>query len=573
MEMSHAKGVGVQDVGFLRDMSALWKDLCVNRYLLSLTCAAGLGGLLFGYDTGVISGALLYIRDDFKSVDDSKFLQEAIVSMAIAGAIIGAAVAGWVNDKFGRKIAILAADVLFLIGAVLMAIARHPSVLIVGRVFVGLGVGAASMTAPLYIAEASPARYRGALVSTNVLFITGGQFLSYAINLGFTKVPGTWRWMLGIAGLPAALQFVLMFFLPESPRWLYRNDKVEEACRILKRIYPAHEVQNEIEELKNTVEEEIKEKGSMRVTYSDLFKRKDLRLALTAGVGLQAFQQFVGINTVMYYSPSIVQMAGYASNRVALLLSLLVAGANALGTIAGMYLIERAGRRPLVISSLVGVLMALVILTAAFHVTSNDSPSISRSLSLQNSSYTCPAFLNSAGSPWDCTHCLKKQCGFCAAQTNQNLPGACLISSKTIGDFCKGQSRAWFTQGCPSHYGWFALIGLSLYILCFSPGMGPVPWAVNSEIYPLRFRGMCGGIAATANWVSNFIVSLTFLSLTNALGTSMTFLLFGGITVLALLFVILFIPETRGLSFEEVENMWKKRAGVDTPSKESPAEL
>lgn len=565
--MSHGKVA--HDANTWKDMSALWKDLWANKYLLLLTCAAGLGGLLFGYDTGVISGALLYIRDDFKAVDDSKFLQETIVSMAVAGAIFGAAVAGWVNDKFGRKVALLAADVLFFVGALSMAIAPNPSVLIVGRVFVGLGVGAASMTAPLYIAEVSPARYRGALVSTNVLFITSGQFFSYAINLAFTKAPGTWRWMLGVAGLPAVLQFVLMMFLPESPRWLYRKKNVEEACRILGNIFPAHELQSEIEELKKSVEEEIKEKGSVKVSYLELFRRKDIRLALLAGVGLQVFQQFVGINTVMYYSPSIVQMAGYASNSVALLLSMLVAGANALGTIAGMYFIERAGRRPLVTSSLVGVVMALAVLTAAFHVTSNDSPSISASLSLKNPSYTCPAYLSNLDSSWDCTHCLKAKCGFCAAAENQNLPGACLISNKTISHTCTNQSRAWFTEGCPSHYGWLALIGLALYIACFSPGMGPVPWAVNSEIYPLRFRGICGGIAATANWVSNFIVSLTFLSLTNALGVSMTFLLFGVITVLALLFVFFFVPETRGLSFEEVANMWKRRAGMDVAPKET----
>ncbi|MCO5606922.1 hypothetical protein L7F22_061113 [Adiantum nelumboides] len=493
MEMGIEKGV--HNGGILKDVSALWKDMMRNRYLLLLTCAAGLGGLLFGYDTGVISGALLYIRDDFKSVDESKFLQETIVSMAIAGAIVGAAVGGWVNDKFGRRPAILVADVLFLLGAVLMAAAWHPSVLIVGRVFVGLGVGAASMTAPLYIAEASPARYRGALVTANVLFITSGQFFSYAINLGFTKVPGTWKWMLGIAGVPAAIQFVLMVFLPESPRWLYRHEKVEEACHILRRIYSEHEVQNEIAELKHSIEEEIKEKGSVKVTYLDLFQKKDIRLALIAGVGLQVFQQFVGINTVMYYSPSIVQMAGYASNRVALMLSLLVAGANALGTIAGMYLIERAGRRPLVMSSLGGVVIALAVLTGAFHVTSNDAPAVSRSLSLQNSSYICADYLpTDVRTAWDCTTCLKSQCGFCAAQMDQNLPGACLISNKTVEKFCKEESRAWFTQG-----------------------MGPVPWAVNSEIYPLRFRGMCGGIAATANWISNFVVSFTFLSLTSAL--------------------------------------------------------
>lgn len=149
--------------------------------------------------------------------------QETIVSMAIAGAIIGAAIGGWMNDRYGRRTAILIADFLFFIGAVVMAASPGPSLLIVGRVFVGLGVGMASMTSPLYISEASPAKIRGALVSTNGFLITGGQFLSYLINLAFTKAPGPWRWMLGVAGIPALLQFILMFLLPESPRWLYRK--------------------------------------------------------------------------------------------------------------------------------------------------------------------------------------------------------------------------------------------------------------------------------------------------------------------------------------------------------------
>ncbi|MCO5556403.1 hypothetical protein L7F22_009952 [Adiantum nelumboides] len=204
MEMAISEGGGVQKI------KALWDGLKSNSYLLQLACVAGLGGLLFGYDTGVISGALLYIRKDFPSVDHNTILQETIVSMAVAGAIVGAAFGGICSDRFGRKKAILVADFLFLIGAVVMALAVAPWMLIIGRVLVGLGVGIASIASPLYIAEASPSKYRGALVSTNVFFITGGQFLSYAINAGLTKVPGTWRWMLGVAGAPAVLQFFLM---------------------------------------------------------------------------------------------------------------------------------------------------------------------------------------------------------------------------------------------------------------------------------------------------------------------------------------------------------------------------
>uniref|UniRef100_A0A1D1XZH2 Putative inositol transporter 1 n=1 Tax=Anthurium amnicola TaxID=1678845 RepID=A0A1D1XZH2_9ARAE len=158
-----------------------------NRYVLVLTVAAGIGGLLFGYDTGVISGALLYIKDDFKVVAENNFLQETIVSMALVGAIIGAAGGGWMNDAYGRKKATLLADVVFAVGSIVMSAAPDPYVLIFGRLLVGLGIGIASVTAPVYIAEASPSEIRGGLVSTNVLMITGGQFLSYLVNLAFTE--------------------------------------------------------------------------------------------------------------------------------------------------------------------------------------------------------------------------------------------------------------------------------------------------------------------------------------------------------------------------------------------------
>lgn len=164
---------------------------------------------------------LLHCTNSFLLIIIQLNFQETIVSMAIAGAIFGAAAGGWINDYYGRKKATLLADVIFILGAITMAAAPNPYVLIVGRLLIGLGVGIASVTAPVYIAEASPSEIRGSLVSTNVLMITAGQFLSYIVNLAFTQVPGTWRWMLGVAAVPAILQFVLMLFLPESPRWLF----------------------------------------------------------------------------------------------------------------------------------------------------------------------------------------------------------------------------------------------------------------------------------------------------------------------------------------------------------------
>lgn len=554
---------GVHEVdgsAFRECFSLAWR----NPYVLRLAFSAGIGGLLFGYDTGVISGALLYIRDDFPSVDKKTWLQESIVSTAVAGAIIGAAIGGWMNDRFGRKTTILVADFLFFAGAVIMASAPNPALLIVGRVFVGLGVGMASMTSPLYISEASPARIRGALVSTNGFLITGGQFLSYLINLAFTKAPGTWRWMLGVAALPALTQFILMLFLPESPRWLYRKRMEEEAEAILRKIYPANEVEGEVQALKESVEAEIQAEGSSeKINLIKLLKTKTVRRGLLAGVGLQVFQQFVGINTVMYYSPTIVQLAGFASNQTALALSLVTSGLNALGSIVSIYFIDRTGRKKLLIISLCGVVLSLGVLSAVFHETTSHSPSISRQETAHFAAYSCPAYQSASATGWDCMKCLKASspdCGFCAAAADKLYPGACLISNSTVKDLCHGENRLWYTRGCPSRFGWLALIGLALYIIFFSPGMGTVPWIVNSEIYPLRFRGVCGGIAATANWISNLIVAQSFLSLTEAIGASWTFLIFGVISVIALFFVLICVPETKGLPIEEVEKMLEHRA-------------
>ncbi|KAK9159502.1 hypothetical protein Syun_005843 [Stephania yunnanensis] len=499
-----------------------------NRYVLGLTVTAGIGGLLFGYDTGVISGALLYIRNDFEVVDKSSLLQETIVSMALVGAMLGAATGGWMNDRYGRKTATLIADVVFAIGSIVMCAAPDAYVLIVGRLLVGLGVGVASVTAPVYIAEASPSEIRGGLVGTNVLMITGGQFLSYLVNLAFTEthvktmkedeakgglaagvyscffkfcliiqVPGTWRWMLGAAAVPAVIQFFLMLCLPESPHWLYMHDDKAKAIAVLAKIYDPDRLGDEVEQLALAAEEDDRSKES--VHFLDVFKIKEIRIAFFAGAGLQAFQQFSGINTVMYYSPTIVQMAGFTSNRLALLLSLIVAAMNASGTVLGIYLIDRFGRRKLALCSLAGVILSLVVLSMAFFFHSSDSA---------------------------------------------------ICNTSFFHDFCVNGS------------GWLAIVGLTLYICFFSPGMGPVPWAVNSEIYPDAYRGICGGMSATVNWVSNLIVSQTFLTIVSAIGTAGTFLIIAGIAVLAALFVLAFVPETKGMSFDQVEKLWKERASA-----------
>ncbi|XP_075489290.1 inositol transporter 4-like [Primulina tabacum] len=548
------------------EFTECWRTAWRTPYIMKLALSAGIGGLLFGYDTGVISGALLYIREDFESVDRKTWLQETIVSMAVAGAIFGAAIGGWINDRFGRKMSILIADVLFFFGAIIMAVAPGPWMIILGRIFVGLGVGMASMTAPLYISEASPHRIRGALVSTNGLLITGGQFLSYLINLAFTHVPGTWRWMLGIAGLPALVQFILMLSLPESPRWLFRHGKEDEAKSILKKIYPAEELEDELQALKASVEQE---KQGEHPGESGIFSRLKgawgndvVRRGLYAGITVQVAQQFVGINTVMYYSPTIIQFAGFASNKTALALSLITSGLNALGSIVSMCFVDRYGRRRLMIISMIGIISCLVVLSVVFYQASASAPDISSvETAYFGANSTCRAYTEAPdSSSWGCMRCLSKDttCAFCSAPGSLYHAGACLEMNDAVRGACRADKRTWYTQGCPSNIGFLAVVLLGLYIIVYSPGMGTVPWIVNSEIYPLKYRGIGGGIAAVSNWSSNLIVSETFLTLTEHLGSARTFLLFAGFSLIGLVFIFFLVPETKGLQFEEVEKMLEK---------------
>ncbi|KAL4398044.1 hypothetical protein AHAS_Ahas01G0252500 [Arachis hypogaea] len=476
-----------------QEFTEFWKRATSSPYIMRLALSAGIGGLLFGYDTGVISGALLYIREDFVEVDKKLWLQEVIVSMAVAGAIIGAALGGWMNDMLGRKTSILGADIVFFIGAIVMAIAPAPWVLVVGRIL-----------------------------------------------------------------------FVLMLTLPESPRWLYNQGKENESRKILEKIYRADEIEGEIKAMREAVEQEKQEEGLIGQTLGEkmkaAFSNVAVRRGLYAGVTAQVAQQFVGINTVMYYSPTIVQFAGIASKSTALALSLVTSGLNAVGSILSMLCIDKYGRRKLMLLSLIAIIICLLTLTGVFYQAATTAPPIDNVDTLSfGANATCQAYLDAPNvSSWNCMKCLKAECAFCASTGGNHLPGACLAETKEVRAVCGEQKRVWFSDGCPSKIGVLAVIVLGLYILAYSPGMGSVPWVLNSEIYPLRFRGIGGGIAAVSNWCANLIVSLTFLSLIHALGAAGTFLLFAGFSTIGLVAIYLLVPETKGLQFEEVEKLLQK---------------
>jgi SP family galactose:H+ symporter-like MFS transporter len=319
---------------------------------------SALSGLLFGYDTGVISGAILFIRQQFSLSD---FMVGVVVSAVLVGAVIGAGVGGDLADRFGRRKMIIIAGFIFGIGAttstVGTAILPYVTVLIAGRTIVGVGIGVASEVAPLYISEVAPAKMRGSLVSLNQLAVTIGIVVSYLVDYAFAPIEG-WRYMLGLAIVPATILVIGMTFVPNTPRWLVRQVRMDEAKAVLKRIRPSGEVDKEVEEIQEGLKQQ---KGGRAELRNPLVKP-----ALTVGIGLAIFQQITGINTVIYYAPTIFQAAGFASASSAIFATLSVGVVNVLMTVVAIFLMDRVGRRPLLLIGLAGMMASLVVLGVAF---------------------------------------------------------------------------------------------------------------------------------------------------------------------------------------------------------------
>jgi len=352
--------------------------------------------------------------------------------------------------------------------------------LLIFRFIVGLGIGVAANVVPVYVAETSPSNIRGSLVTVINLCITSGQFISYLVNSAFVTVNGGWKYMLGLAAVPAILQFIgIIFILPESPRFFLAKNRIEEAKNILKKIRGKENVDLEINEILTGIKEES---GG---TLKELFQSKAMQRPLFLGVCLQIFQQFCGINTAMYYSATILKMAGFTSDKQAVWFSTLVAFTNAFFTVVALYFIDRVGRRKLLLTTMVGVIFGLAFLGLSF--------------------------LDS----------IKVHFGIYA--------------------------------------GYLALASLIFYVAFFAIGLGPIPWAVNAEIYPTHVRGLANGIATTANWSSNLLISITFLSYIKLVSASGAFFTYTAVAVVGFVLFLKILPETKGKTPEEISSYWRTK--------------
>ena len=330
----------------------------IRRHVFWAAAITALGGLLFGYDTGVVSGALLFLHVDFGKL--SSFDKELVTSLLLIGAMVGAFFAGKVADRIGRRPTVLITAVLFIIGVLGAAFSPSFTFLVVMRFVIGVAVGSASMVVPLYIGEAAPPQIRGALVSFNQLAITSGILTAYLVDYGLASSEN-WRLMFGLAAVPAAALFIGMLFQHESPHWLIAQGREDEARAVLHRVRASTDIESEISE--------VRELSQRRKSARELLDPA-VRGALTVGVLLAVFQQVTGINTIIYYAPTLLHGAGLG-NSASLLANVANGAVNVGMTIVAIRLIDRVGRRPLLLGGTTGMAVALVVLALAFVIGGN----------------------------------------------------------------------------------------------------------------------------------------------------------------------------------------------------------
>ncbi|MGO4185268.1 sugar porter family MFS transporter [Paenibacillus sp. MCAF9] len=331
------------------------------KFVTLVSIVSALGGLLFGFDTAVVSGAVGFMEDRF---DLSKLQVGWAVSSLIIGCIVGAAMSGILGDRFGRKKVLIAAATLFIISSIGSAVPDTFSAFIVARIIGGIGIGITSTLCPLYNAEIAPAKYRGRLVALNQLAIVTGIFLTYFVNLWISGsgdeawgIASAWRWMFGVGAIPGLLFLILLFFVPESPRWLIKQGRAAAALPILLRIHGEELAKKEVIDIKHSFEQES---GSIRQLFSPA-----LRIALIVGVGLAVLQQVTGINAVMYYAPEIFKATGAGTNA-SLIQTILVGFINLLFTLVALWLIDKVGRKALLLVGSASMTICLIVIGIAF---------------------------------------------------------------------------------------------------------------------------------------------------------------------------------------------------------------
>ena len=436
-------------------------------FIWKVSFIAGLGGILYGFDMGVIASALIFVRETFSLTTR---MEEFVVSAVLVGAMSGAFAGGAIADIIGRRATLLWGGAIFLLGSLLAPASPNVATLIVARALLGVAIGFTSVTAPVYVSELAPPKSRGMLIGLYQFALTLG--IAFSDLVGYWLAGRhAWRLMFGIGAIPAALFVVLVLTLPESPRWLYAQNQIAKAKAVLSTYTDEIGAYLLLEHIRAALETKVERRWSALWSPA-------VRNSLFIAVGFTVLQQVTGINTIIYYGPRIFTLAGITSNESAIFATLLVAITNVLATIIALVLVDRVGRKPLLYVGVGGMTASLIVLAYSFHT---------------------PAAFGAA-------------------------PGV------------------------------VATICLMVYITCFAFSMGPIAWILVAEIFPLQVRGRGVAAASLGSGASNFVVSLTFLSLIKVAGNSVTFLIYAAFCIVTLLFVRFIVPETKGRDLESISS-------------------
>jgi MFS family permease len=520
-----------------------------NKYAICVALVVALGGFVWGFDATVISGAVPFIQKYFDlSGDRGDFLLGLAVSCLGWGVLGGTAVAGFFSDRFGRKKVLITTAVFFTGSALLSALTVSFPLFVFARVVGGIAVGGAILIAPVYIAEISPPKLRGSMVSLNQLMIVLGISASFfSNNLLLDVGTNNWRWMLGMDAVPAVLYFFLLFAVPESPRWLFGRGQAEQAKGILVRACGVEEAEQEMRNIRQSFSER-----SPRVGVSALFSRR-MRFVMFIALVIAFFQQITGINAIFYYLPTIFSHAGGGTNA-AFKQAVLVGVVNLLMTFVAIRFVDRLGRKPLLAIGAAGMAVSLLTCSWAFHASSYQ---------LSQKSF---AVLQESKVPADVINDLKGAEGRAFGTDKEFLAD---LEKRVGAERLKPCRDAVISAGLNIRASLvlFAIIG---FVASFAISLGPVMWVLLSEIFPNQYRGMAISLAGFWNSAVSASVTFIFPWELSHWGSAGTFLGYGLMAVAAMIFVLLLIPETKGKTLEELEGFLMRKgkaAAISNPSK------
>jgi sugar porter (SP) family MFS transporter len=510
-----------------------------NRYTVTVAVIVALGGFLMGFDASVISGVVGFIETEFALTKIQ--LGWSVASLTLT-ATLAMMLAGPLSDRVGRRPVLMAAALLFALSAVWSALAPDFISLVMARMLGGLGVGAALIIAPMYIAEIAPPDKRGRMVSFNQLNIVlgisiaffsnyliirlGQSGLAWAESLGFDE--SAWRWMLGVETLPAVLYFFALFLVPESPRWLAMNGRREEALAIFAKAGDIESAAANMAAVEHSIAATDVE---ARIPLQALFSPA-MRLVLTIGVSVAILQQITGINSVFFYAPMIFEQSGVGTDA-SFMQAVLVGIVNLVFTIAAMALIDKLGRRPLLGFGLAGIAACMFLLSYGFG----------------SATYTLKADAElPAGTDRGALQAvLDVEYG-----SDVEFRGAVTAA---IGEAAFKQNEARLVSAAIDVNASLILVGILGFVASFAISLGPVMWVLFSELFPNRLRGLAISFAGLINSGVSFGVQLLFPWELENLGNSLTFLIYGSFALVGLIVLMRILPETRGRSLEELEDI------------------